>query len=176
MSASTMTKQALSNEIIFKDNFCLNLNTGQRLTSNEGRWLTPKRSFYFPSGYWLDRESQPAGFLTIRNEGVSFYGARSSSTEVPHLLLPRLANANRPGAGRKGHTMSSFQSIDFEKIQTNLGQMESKNMQSLFWQLLILNPGLFKQARISPFILLFPNFQLGSFEPGLLECGSKNLM
>jgi len=40
---------------------------------------------------------------------------------------------------------------------------------------MFINPGIFKQAKISPLVMLFPNFRLGAFKPGLLGSGMKNL-
>ena len=68
---------------------------------------------------------------------------------------------------RKGQNRNGIPaSFDFERICRNLNKLDKETQKMIVLELLATNPGVFKQVGLSPALLLFPNFQLGAFEPG----------
>ena len=166
MSADVMVKQAASSEVIFKGDFSLNFRTGEHLRSSEAKWLSRQGGFYFPTGYLLDGQPRPIGFFTVGHDVAPLRGVGCPVSGAQDLLVKALPHSE----SREGRPSVQPLSSDFANLETirkNFRNMDPGIRRSLFWQLLVLNPELFKQRQISPFILLFPNFKLGAFEPGL---------
>ena len=171
MSTDVMIKQPASSEVIFKGNFSLNFRTGEHLRSSEAKWLFRQAGFYFPTGYLLDGRPKPIGFFTAGHDVAPLRGAECPVGGAQNVIVGALPHSESP-EGRPSIQPLSSDFANFETIRKNFRNMDPGIRRSLFWQLLTLNPELFKQRQISPFILLFPNFKLGAFDPGLLGMSS----
>ena len=128
--------------------------------------MVKQGGFYFPTGYLLDGQPRPIGFFTVGHDVAPLRGVGCPVSGAQDLLVKALPHSE----SREGRPSVQPLSSDFANLETirkNFRNMDPGIRRSLFWQLLVLNPELFKQRQISPFIFLFPNFKLGAFEPGL---------
>lgn len=173
LSADSMIKEPFSDKIVFRGDFWLNFKTGQRLASSEANWLIPQRTFHFPSGYFLDKERKQTGFFTFGKEGVPLHKAEW----LPKHEIPVTSGLTAAGSAKRRLLGQSrpFLFADFKKIRKTLKKGDQEAVESLLWQLLVLNPKIFKQAGISPLMMLSPNFQLGAFKPRLFGSGVRHI-
>jgi hypothetical protein len=162
-----MSKDLVSDKIMFNGYFCFNLKTGERLVSDTATWFTKQRRLAFPSGCSVDSQPMAVRFLDF-NEGTFNLagGNHEASDDFSHVETGADASLrglfSQPGGIGPG---------DLKKFRRSLKEKDFGTLTSLVWQLLILNPGILKQAQISPLALLVPNFKLGAFEPGIQGWG-----
>ena len=165
--ADSMFKESASEVVTFKGNFRLFLNDRELIVSQLVKWNPDKRRFLFPAGFVTPNSTYSNRLAVKSNKYITL-------AEINGLLAQnKPIQAVTPGQtfakkiDRKGKRRDGIPvSLDFEQISKNLKKVDKDTQKMIVLELLATNPGILKQAGLSPALLLFPNFKLGAFEPG----------
>jgi hypothetical protein len=178
ISADTAIKGAFSDGIIFKGNFCLNFATGEPLTGTEANWLSP-RTFYFPSGYLLGNRRCSKGFFVLNRAGTPAYIGEHPPVDVTFDEAKLPATSNTTAQSNKQTQFNTpnvaFDMVDLAKIRKSLRKRDYKAIKALLWQLLMLNPNIFKELKLSPLIMLAPSLNFSVPQHEVLASSLKHI-
>jgi hypothetical protein len=171
--ADSMFKESTSDDLTFEGNVRLFLNDREFINSQLAKWDLDRHRFLFPVGFVMHGSFYPNSLAVGSNAYVTI-------AEIKDLLAenkPRQTFTKGPSFAKKIDLMGRNKdgipaSIDLERISRNLKKLDRKTQKMVVLEMLATNPGVFKQVGLSPAsLLLFPNFQLGAFEPGPFFAG-----
>jgi hypothetical protein len=164
VSAESMVKEPFSEELTFEGNFRFTANAADTFYCDAvAKWMLPQGRIFFPLGYKQNRavmepgtlvlsrlESDPEGLDELSSDGVASESYADGLT------------------GGNPSILASPGSPPIQDFNAFLERVKAKNpheVRGLMWEMLALNPGILRQAGISPALLLFGGeAKLGEFE------------
>ena len=170
----SMFKESTSDVLTFKGNFRLFLNDRELIGSQLAKWDLERRRFLFPAGFVIPNSFYSNRLALESNEYVTLAEIKALPEEnKPIQAVTAGQTFTKKMDGNSKNRDGIPVSFDFEQIRKNLKKLDKETQKMIVLELLATNPGVFKQAGLSPALLLFPNFQLGAFEPGPLFAGLR---
>jgi hypothetical protein len=162
LSAERLTREFVSDEIVFMGQLTLETDPAQRITClRTAKWLPSQKTMYFPEGFLVNGKALQSRYWVAAGKNgtagkVLMGGMPSPQIQHTSLSLP---------SGKR---------IGPKEIRKLLVKKDRKAMQELLLQYFVLNPDALKAEGIFPMLMLGPDFKLGQFTPGLLAAGMND--
>jgi hypothetical protein len=159
LSADEMTRESVSDEVVFTGRLTLEADPAQRIIClRTARWLPSEKTMYFPEGCQVNGKLQ---------KGLAWLAAGSLETGGMQLMV----GGTPPAMQRTGLSLPSGERIGPKEILKLIKKKDHKAVQELLLQYVVLNPDATKQQGVLPMLIMGPGFKLGQFTPGPLMAG-----
>ena len=166
VSAGTMIKESFTEELSLQDGFRFTPHSGTTFSSTEeARWMLLQQCIAFPVGFRVNRQEQGPGTLSLSR----LMADDPASDRLPIELDvpadpdadPELPNGPPSVFASKGSPVTG----DVNALVAEIKTKDPNAIRSAMWELLALNPGILKQAGVSPTWLMFGGQpKLGAFD------------